>query len=127
MNSPFLVRTFDLWREEAARDQRLAAGAPVLAVLGTFSDTRADWFAAGMALERVLLEACASGLQTSFVNQPIEVPPLRVWLRQLLDRPDFPQLVLRMGYGQPNLTTVRRNVRDTLLEEMPEAFREPNI
>lgn len=120
--SPFLVRTFDLWREEAARDQRLAAGAPVLAVLGTFSDTRADWFAVGIALERVLLSACASGLQTSFVNQPIEVPSLRTWLKQLLGRPDFPQLVLRMGYGQPNITTVRRNVQDVLLAKIPEVL-----
>lgn len=122
MTSPFVVRTFDLWREEAARDRRLAAGAPVLAVLGTFSETRADWFAAGMALERVLLGACASGLQTSFVNQPIEVPSLRVWLKQLLGRPDYPQLVLRMGYGQPNITTVRRSVQDVLLEKRPEVL-----
>ena len=71
------VRTFDLWREEAARDRQLAAGAPLLAVLGTFNDTPGDWFLAGRAAEHVLLEACASGLQTSFVNQPIEVPSLR--------------------------------------------------
>lgn len=116
MTSPFIVRTFDLWREESARDQQLVAGAPVLAILGTFSDTRADWFNAGMALERVLLEACASGLQTSFVNQPIEVPSLRIWLRQILGRYDFPHLVLRMGYGKPNITTPRRCIQDVLLD-----------
>lgn len=116
MTSPFVVRTFDLWREEAARDQQLAAGAPVLAVLGTFSDTRADWFNVGKALERVLLGACADGLQTSFVNQPIEVPALRIWLRQLLGRDDFPHLVIRIGYGQPSITTPRRCVQDVLLK-----------
>lgn len=117
MSSPFVVRTFDLWREEAARDRHLTAGAPVLAVLGTFSDTRADWFNAGKALERILLRACASGLQTSFVNQPVEVPSLRIWLRQILGRDDFPHLVLRMGYGRPNITTLRRCVQDVLLEK----------
>jgi hypothetical protein len=116
MTSPFIVRTFDLWREEAARDRQLTAGAPVLAVLGTFSDTRADWFNAGRALERVLLGACASGLQTSFVNQPIEVPSLRTWLRQILGRDDFPHLVIRMGYGEPSITTPRRCVQDVLLK-----------
>ncbi len=107
---------FDLWREEAARDRELAAGAPVLAVLGTFSDTRADWFNAGRALERVLLGASASGLQTSFVNQPIEIPSLRLWLRQILQRDDFPHLIIRIGYGQPGMVTPRRCVQDVLLE-----------
>lgn len=116
MASPFVVRTFDLWREEAARDRQLTAAAPAFAVLGTFSDTRADWFAAGQALERVLLRACANGLQTSFVNQPIEVPSLRDWLGKILMRDDFPQLVIRIGYGEPRITTSRRCVRDVLLE-----------
>src|SRR5581483_7146522 len=93
MTDPFFIRTFDLWREEAARDRQLAAGAPLLAVLGTFNDTPGDWFMAGMAVERILLEACASGLQTSFVNQPIEVPSLRSWLCRALGRRDFPQMV----------------------------------
>ncbi len=116
MTSPFVVRTFDLWREEAARNRQFTAGAPVLAVLGTFSDTRADWFNAGKALERVLLRACASSLQTSFVNQPIEVPSLRTWLRQILGRDDFPHLIIRMGYGKPSITTPRRCVQDVLLK-----------
>jgi hypothetical protein len=115
MTSPFLVRTFDLWREEAARDRLLAAGAPVLAVLGTYNDTPGDWFMAGMAVERILLEACVSGLQTSFVNQPIEVSSLRSWLCQALGRKDFPQLILRIGYGSPAPWAPRRSVRDVLV------------
>lgn len=112
---PFLVRTFDLWREEAARNCQLAAGAPVLAVLGTFADTPGDWFLAGMAGEHLLLEACASGLQTSFVNQPIEVPALRSRLRQALGYQGFPQLILRIGYGKPMPMTPRRHVQEVLL------------
>ncbi len=116
--SPLLVRTFDLVREKAEeeRDRRLAAGAPVLAVLGAFADTPGDWFAAGMAMERILLEACASGLQTSFVNQPIEIPALRTRLRRTLGRTGFPQVVIRIGYGDPVSSTPRRSVRDVLLE-----------
>lgn len=116
MTSPFVVRTFDLWREEAARDRHLlSAGAPVLLILGTFTDTPDDWFAAGMALERVLLDACAAGLQTSFVNQPTEVPALRTWLGQILKHDSFPQLIIRIGYGQPAPFTPRRCVQDVLL------------
>lgn len=116
MTSPFIVRTFDLWREEVARDRKLIMGAPVLMVMGTFTDTPGDWFTAGIAAERVLLEACASGLQTSFVNQPIEVPSLRTWLCQAMECNTFPQLVIRMGYGEPVPMTPRRSVQDVLLE-----------
>lgn len=127
MSSPWLIRTFDLWREEASRDGQLASGAPVLAVLGTFTDAAEDWFAAGMALEHLLLEACACGLQSSFVNQPIEVPSLRSQLRQALGRQDFPQLIIRMGYGQPAPMTPRRRVQEVLLgatEDVPDAVDE---
>lgn len=119
ITSPFVVRTFDLWREEAARDRQLAAGAPVFIILGTFADSPGDWFTAGMAIEHVLLEACASGLQSSFLNQPIELPSLRTWLSQALERTDFPQLVIRLGYGKPVPTTPRRCVQDVLLEVQP--------
>ncbi|HEU5380634.1 MAG TPA: hypothetical protein VFV38_34860 [Ktedonobacteraceae bacterium] len=120
ITGPFVVRTFDLWREEAAKDLQLVAGAPVLAVLGTFSDCPDGWFMAGMAVERLLLSACTNGLQTSFVNQPIEVPALRSRLRQALGRDDFPQLVIRMGYGKPAPMTPRRNVQEVLLTSPPE-------
>ena len=119
ISSSFVVRTFDLWRAEAAKDRQLVAGAPVLAVLGTFADTPTDWFMAGMAVERVLLEVCASGLQSSFVNQPIEVASLRSWLKQALECSDFPQLVLRIGYAAPAPFTPRRCVQEVLVKAQP--------
>jgi hypothetical protein len=117
-DSPLIVRTFDQWSENAKKEgnRQLAAGAPVLAVLGTTADMPGDWFAAGMAMERILLEACASGLQTSFVNQPIEIPVLRAQLCRTLGRTDFPQVVIRIGYGASVPSTPRRSVRDVLLE-----------
>jgi len=66
----------------------------------------------------VLLEACANGLQMSFVNQPIEEPELRTRLAQALERMDYPQLVIRLGYGKPVSFTPRRCVQDVLLEKM---------
>lgn len=118
-NNPLNARLFDRWREQAEKegDRLFATGAPVLVVLGTFADTPGDWFAAGMAMERILLEACASGLQTSFVNQPTEIPALRAQLCRTLGRTDFPQIILRVGYGSPGPFTPRRSVRDVLLEQ----------
>jgi hypothetical protein len=64
----------------------------------------------------VLLEACASGLQASFVNQPIEIPTLRARLCRTLGRTDCPQVVIRLGYGHPAPFTPRRSVHDVLRE-----------
>jgi hypothetical protein len=36
-----------------------------------------DWLNAGQALQRVLLTLTAHGYHASFLNQPLEVPPLR--------------------------------------------------
>lgn len=113
--SPFVVRTVNLGSGEAAKDRQLAATSPILAVLGTFTDTRGDWFAAGQAIERILLHACAEHVQASFVNQPIEVPSLRTQLRDIVGRTGFPQLVIRMGYGSEVPFTPRRSVSEVLL------------
>ncbi|GER90677.1 hypothetical protein KDW_48390 [Dictyobacter vulcani] len=119
-SSAYVVRTFDLWRAEAWKNRRLAAGAPVLVVLGTISDTPGDWFAVGQTMERLLLYAYASGLQASFVNQPIEVPMLRQHLNTAIHGSGYPQLILRLGYGAPAPITPRRSLSDVLLEFQPE-------
>jgi hypothetical protein len=113
---PFVIRTFDWGKGIAARDRQLATGSPVLAVLGTDTNTLADWLACGQALERLLLLAHTRDIWASYLNQPVEVVALRPRLQALLDRPGFPQVVLRMGYGpevaQP---TPRRPVDEVLL------------
>ncbi|MHC1765809.1 MAG: nitroreductase family protein [Verrucomicrobiia bacterium] len=109
---PFAIRTFDLGKGHAAKDQDIALHSPVLAVLGTENDTPAAWLAAGQALARVLLEAQSEGLSASFLNQAIEVAELRPALGEITALPGFPQLLLRMGYGQPAPHTRRRGVRE---------------
>ena len=111
---PLKIRTF-MDSEEAHPGSHLAAGSPVLAVLCTFSDTWFDWLAAGQALEQILLFARAAGVWASFFSQPVEVATLRASLHDILGRTDFPQLVLRMGYGPEVPPTPRRSVKEVLL------------
>jgi hypothetical protein len=77
LGSPLIVRTFDLGEGEAAKDREFAEHSPLLSVLGTAGDAPRDWLAAGQAMERVLLRACWRGLASSFLNQPVEVEPIR--------------------------------------------------
>lgn len=95
--APLILRTFDLGHGRAARDQELALGSPVLAVLGTEEDDALAWLEAGEALARVLLRACRDGVWASFLNQSIEVPQLRAELRQAIGRAGHPQMLLRLG------------------------------
>ncbi len=116
---PFVVRTFDWGRGQAARDRQLAEGSPVLLVLTTEEDTEAAWLQAGQALDAVLLQGCAYDLQASFLNQPVEVPALRPRVADLLGTDEHPQLILRMGYAPPADPTPRRPVREVLLDAPP--------
>lgn len=108
------------WQEEYNKGKLnmssgLVLGAPVLAVIGTFGDTPVDWFIAGQAAEHVLLKACSEGVQGSFVNQAIAIPALRSRLRATLQRSDYPQIVLRLGYGPTGPYTPRRLVEEMIL------------
>jgi len=108
-------RTFDLGKGQAASDRQLAMGSPALVVLGTDVDMTYDWLIAGQALARVLLYARSQGVWASFLNQPIEVPEVRLMLHNMIERVGFPQLLLRMGYGPEVPPTPRRSVSDVLL------------
>jgi hypothetical protein len=81
-------------------------------VLGTAGDSPRDQLGAGMAIQRVLLTATDAGLATSMLSQPIEVAAAREQLRLALGRYGVPQMVLRIGYGQPGFPTPRRGLAE---------------
>lgn len=113
--APVLIRTFDMGRGRAAKDQELALGSPVLAVLGTDADTPEARLNAGQAVARVLLRATVDDVSASFLNQPNEIPALRTRLGETLGRPGSPQMLMRLGYGPPGPHTPRRPVEDVIL------------
>jgi hypothetical protein len=113
---PLVMRTFDLGGGRAARDRELAEGSPVLAVLGTETDTPLEWLSAGQALGRVLLRARAEGIDASYLNQPIEVPELRPKLRDTIGASGLPQLLFRIGFGSEARPTPRRPVEEISVE-----------
>jgi nitroreductase len=114
---PFLIRTFDIGKGQAAKDKELASGSPVLGVLGTDADEPLNWIQTGQALARMLLQARAENVWTTFMNQPIEVPELRPKLLQALGRATgFPQLLVRMGYSKEVKPTPRRDIQDVVIK-----------
>jgi nitroreductase len=112
---PSLVRTFDLGNGQAAKDEDLASGSPVLAVLMTTKDNPVAWLSAGQALERILLLARAENIWASFLNQAVEVADLRPKLMVLMGHSGSPQIVLRLGYGDEVTPTPRRPIEELLV------------
>jgi hypothetical protein len=80
----------------------------LVAVLGTAGDLGVDHLRAGYALQRVLLTLTDLGLCCSMFSQPIEVAAAREQLRLALGRFGTPQMVLRVGYGDPGAWSARR-------------------
>lgn len=90
---------------------------PTIAVLSTSGDGREDWLRAGMALERVLLEATIAGVSASFLTQPFEVADLR-WRYEGVVSERATQMVIRLGYARkPGATrSPRRSVAEVLID-----------
>jgi nitroreductase len=115
----------DLLPQRHFGDRTRAAGRdfesePLVAVLGSAGDTATDQVAAGQALQRVLLTATGSGLAASMYSQPIEVRSAREQLRLALGRFGAPQMVIRIGYGQPGWPTPRRDIDEVIDDEVEE-------
>jgi hypothetical protein len=109
------IRTFDLGNGVAAAHEELARGSPLLVALSTPMDNDEGWLAAGLGLQRLLLVATNEGYSTSYLNQPIEVADLRTELAKELSIDGYPQLLLRMGRGQPVSHSPRRPISDVLI------------
>ena len=109
------IRTFDLGNGVAAAHKQLAHGSPLLVVLSTPMDNNEGWLAAGLGLQRILLVAAKQGYCTSYLNQPVEVPDLRIRLANELSIVGYPQLVLRVGRGFPVSHSPRRPTSDVLI------------
>jgi nitroreductase len=86
---------------------------PQLAVLSVGHNAPCDWLAAGQALQRVLLTATCRGISVCPLTQPLETAD--AWLvRDPRSPNEYPQMILRLGYGLPVPRTPRRPVSDVL-------------
>jgi hypothetical protein len=112
--SPSIARRFEGEDSKPADNAQLAEGSPVIAVLGTLSGGSVERIHAGQALMRVFLEAEANGLAISTLNQPCEVPELRLRLHDELDHQGRAHMIIRIGYGGKPVYTPRRPLSSVL-------------
>src|SRR5262245_59772992 len=112
--APLLIRTFDLGNEKVARDHELMRGSPGVMVISTPFDEPRDWLACGEGLGFMLLAAERLDLRVSYLNQPCEINDFRFRLGLFDSVEGNPQLVLRLGRGEPSPPTPRRALEDVI-------------
>ena len=106
-------RDFDLGRDFGLLES--SGGPPsATAVLVTAADGPADWLRAGQALHRLLLHAASRWVFASLHSQPLELPSLRAKIRNRLDLPGAPQLILQLGRARTAAATARRPPQEFL-------------
>jgi nitroreductase len=90
----------------------------VVALLMTPGDEPADWLAAGMALQRVLLCAAEEDMAAAFHTQALEIPEMRAVIRTRFCDGAHPQMLMRLGHAEDEPAgAVRRPESDVVAEE----------
>lgn len=112
------VRDFSGLRPENQVPAAVFEQQPLIAVLSTAADRRADWLRAGQALEHVLLVATTHQLRASLMHQALEWPDLRWALRSTDSGPVHVQMLIRFGYGPEGPASPRRPAAEVL--EVPQ-------
>ncbi|MFF0425113.1 Acg family FMN-binding oxidoreductase [Streptomyces sp. NPDC004520] len=108
------VRDFDIARRATGRPSLRFEKRPLIALLGTTTDTPGDWLEAGQAMQHVLLRATLDGLSTSLMSQPLEWPELRADARDPSSPIGYVHMMIRLGYGPRGRATPRRPVSEVL-------------
>jgi hypothetical protein len=99
-SASWFLRRFDASSWQAPHDRHLAESAAAL-LLVTSEDDRVSLIRAGEALEILLLTIADTGLQYSFLNQPIGVDGMRARIGELARVSHPPQLLIRIGSAPP--------------------------
>ncbi|MEU2287719.1 nitroreductase family protein [Streptomyces sp. NPDC013178] len=113
------LRDFTAQRHTERLIARPFETAPLVAVLITEHDRRADWLRAGQALQHVWLLATAHGLRASLLHQALEWPDLRRSLGPTPGRTGHVQMLIRLGYGPEGAASPRRAPDAVLDETLP--------
>jgi hypothetical protein len=87
---------------------------PVTAALFTPGDSERDWLQAGQALHRLLLRAAAKWVFALLNTQPLENPLTRTLIKEGLELPGAPQMLLALGVSRTARATGRRPAADLI-------------
>ncbi len=101
--------------ENAKYRDQIRSSAGIAVFVGAKEDPQ-HWIRVGRSFERFALQATALGICTAHLNQPVEVPSVRVDFASWLGMPDArPDLVIRFGRAAAMPMSLRRSVSSVLV------------
>ena len=97
-----------------AKKLRSSSGAVVIT---SESDDKSAWVRTGQVYERLALKMTSLNIKSAFLNQPIEETAVRPQFQSALGvDAALPQLIVRFGYADTMVRSLRRPVAEVLLE-----------
>ena len=110
------VRYLDLGRGLGRHDVERADSAACFAGLLLDRVSPTGWLRVGQAFERLALRATHLGIRVQPMSQVLQLPALRDRLARLVDAPQAPQLLFRLGYAEAEGHTPRRPLADVIVD-----------
>ena len=103
-------------QQQADIDARKLRSSPHALVITSAAEDKSSWVRTGQVYERLALTMTALGVQSAFLNQPIEVAGLRAQFQSALGLGEsLPQLLVRFGYGDTLPKSLRRPIENVLV------------
>lgn len=103
-------------QQQADADIQKLRSSPHALVITSETEDKAAWVRTGQVYERMALLKTSLGIQSAFLNQPVEVPSLRSQFQSAMALGEAqPQLLIRFGYGNPMPRSLRRPVEHVLI------------
>lgn len=103
-------------QQQADADTQKLRTSPHALVIASESEDKSTWIRTGQVYERMALMMTSLGIQSAFLNQPIEVASTRSQFQSALALGEAnPQLLIRFGYGEVMPRSLRRPVAAVLV------------
>lgn len=112
-----LVKSFLTPKSQNKVEREKLSSSSHLVLITTKENTIENWILAGIALERFFLKCTELGIALAFSNQPCEVKSLadEVRVKIALDN-EYPMLLMRIGYADPMPYSVRKELKEVMIE-----------
>jgi len=103
-------------QQQVDLDAKKLRSSPAAVVIASQADTKTAWVRTGQVYERLALKMTSLNIKSAFLNQPIEVSNVRSQFQSAMELDTYlPQLLVRFGYADTMLRSVRRPVDQVLI------------
>ena len=103
-------------QQQADADTKKLGSSPHALVISSESEEKSTWVRTGQVYERMALIMTSLGIQSAFLNQPVEVASTRTQFQSALALGEAnSQLLIRFGYGAVMPRSLRRPVEAVLV------------